>query len=163
MRISNYDYLRLLCYDLSYWFYFFGLDFDLHSNSIHNVVQKLRRNDFDASLKITRLQLFHQLSSFLHYLCKLGLANQQGIRILLVPSGSLSNIVSTQPLIRILYFYNKRQPAQFDLSDGVLRTRVNLDFCLEKYGFDLTLTDFQTRHQKIGHNFITVSEIKVIK
>ena len=87
------------------------------------LVQKLRRNDFDASLKITRLQLFHQLSSFLHYLCKLGLANQQGIRILLVPSGSLSNIVSTQPLIRILYFYNKRQPAQFDLSDGVLRTR----------------------------------------
>ena len=37
----------------------FCLDFDLHLNCIHNVVQKLRRNYFDASLKITRLQLFH--------------------------------------------------------------------------------------------------------
>lgn len=37
----------------------FRLDFDLHLNCIHDVVQKLRRNDFDASLKITKLQLFH--------------------------------------------------------------------------------------------------------
>ena len=37
----------------------FRLDFDLHLNCIHDVVQKLRRNDFDASLQITKLQLFH--------------------------------------------------------------------------------------------------------